>query len=357
MKTLQRSNFDLHTIFGKPVEEVDEIIANKEHHIERIVIPKHDGSKRHIIAPSPEFKFIQKSLYWKFFKRYKANSAAHGFVPKKSIVTNAEPHVGTNCIGKIDIENFFDSISVDHLKNCIFGNKHICRLCKNYERMLNGRCHPSLYHNKFTDFEFKCEEIKAVHIPEYCEQMGYQSLFNRIIGLCTYDNYTAQGFPTSPVIANIVLRGFDQSISEYCKEHNVTYTRYADDLSFSSKVHNKDELRNTIQKKAYALLRAYNFKPKYKKTKWKSKTGRMKICGIVVNVKKSIQRSEVKLFRAKVHHATVKNANDTTRLDLRKLKGWASFLMSVDHKKGKKYMNQLLDFERSKFSGPVSVTT
>jgi len=83
----------------------------------------------------------------------------------------------------------------------------------------------------------------------------------------------------------------------------------------------------------------------------------MKICGIVVNVKKSIQRSEVKLFRAKVHHATIKHANQTTRKKIRELKGWASFLMSVDHNKGKKYMNQLLEFEKSKFQGPVSATT
>ena len=350
------SNFNLQTILGKSIDEVDNVLLYKESHINRIEIPKRDGSLRHILAPSPELKFIQKSIYWRFFKRYKANEAAHGFVAKRGICTNADSHVGANCIGKIDIKNFFDSISEEHLKNCIFGNKHICRYCKNYERMMDGRCHPSLYYNKIKDFEFKCEEIKAVYIPEYCQKTGYQSLFNRIIDSCTYTGCTAQGFPTSPVIANIVMRGFDITMSKYCKENNIQYTRYADDLTFSSKEIDKEILQKKIQKKAYNLLRAYKFTANYKKTKWKSNKSRMKVCGIVVNVKKSLQKSEVKLFRAKVHHATIKHADKTTRKHLRELKGWASYLMSVDHNKGKKYMTQLLDFEKLKFSGPVSVT-
>jgi len=263
------SNFNLAAILGKSIDEVDRVLLNKENHINRIEIPKHDGSLRHIIAPSSELKFIQKSIYWRFLKRYKANDAAHGFVAKRGISTNADIHVGANCMGKIDIKNFFDSVTKDHLNNCIFGNKHICRMCKNYERMMDGRCHPSLYHNKLKDFEFKCEEIKAIFIPEYCQKTGYQSLFNRIIDLCTYNGYTAQGFPTSPTLANIAMRGFDISMSEYCKQNNIQYTRYADDLAFSSKSIDKKELKEIVQKKAYRLLREHKWEANDKKNKRK----------------------------------------------------------------------------------------
>lgn len=213
--------------------------------------------------------------------------------------------------------------------------------------MMNGMCHPSLYHNKTTDFKCKCEEIKAIFIPEYCKETGYESLFTRIIELCTIGGFTAQGFPTSPMLANIVMRGFDIKMLEYCKQNNIIYTRYADDMAFSSKTLNKNKLQEKIQKKVYRLLWAFGFKPNIKKTIWKSKGGCMKVCGVVVNVKTSVKRSLVRLFRAKVHHAVVKNKDKTKKSELRTLKGWAAYLMSIDHDKGKKYMDQLSAFERS----------
>jgi len=344
------SNFDMPKILGAEIDEIDEIILNKHKHLERITIPKKDGSKRHIVAPDPRMKYIQKSIYWRFLRRYKPSEAAHGFVAKKGIATNARIHVGANSLGKIDIKSFFDSITVDHLKNCLFGNKHICRYCKHYERMMDGLCNPSLYHNKTQDFKFKCEEIKAVLIKEYCDATGYQSLFNRVIELCTVDGFTAQGFPTSPMIANIVMKGFDQSMIEYCKSRDIEYTRYADDLAFSSKSMSKKELKKTIKQQAYRQLWAYGFMPNKKKTLWKTKAGRLKVCGVVVNEKTSIQRNTVHMFRAKVHHATVKHAEQTTKARLKQLKGYASFMMSIDYEKGKKYMNQLMTFEKEKFN-------
>lgn len=349
-----QSNFNLKEIFNKSLEDVDDIIENFGKHIRKIEIPKKDGTKRKVLAPDGKLKFIQKHLYWKFFRRYRASKSAHGFVAKRGIVTNARLHVGAMSLGKIDIEKFFDSISKKHLRNCIFGNRNICRYCKNYEGMLNGNCHPSLYKNKRIDFPHKCEEIKAVYIKDFCEKTGYQSLFNRIIDIVTYNDFTAQGFPTSPIIANIVLVGFDKRMQEFCKEHNVTYTRYADDLCFSSKELTAKDLKALLQTKAYQLLWAFGFRPNRKKTNWKSCVGRLKVCGVVVNVKTSIQRSVLRRFRAKVHHATVINADSTTRPQLRRLKGFASYVMSVDRRKGNLYMQKLVEFENKKFPKALS---
>jgi retron-type reverse transcriptase len=342
-------------LFGKSIEEVDEILLHKHDHIHRIEIPKRDGSKRAIVAPDEQLKYIQKSLYWKMLRKYKPSEHAHGFVSKRGIVTNARLHVGSNAMGKIDISKFFDSISSDHMKNVLFGNKNVCRYCKNYERMLEGRCNPSLYKNKATKFDYGCEEIKAVFIPDYCGETGYQSLFTRVIDACTVNGYAVQGFPTSPILANIVMRGFDQTMGELCTENNLTYSRYADDLAFSSMTHSKQELMDLTKNFAYRHLWAYGFRPNLKKTKYKSKHARMKICGVVVNVKTSLPRESVRLFRAKVHHATVKNPDETTKSDLRKLKGWASYLMSIDSAKGKRYMDQLSSFEQFKFKKNVGL--
>jgi len=343
------SNFDIQYFMNSSIDEIDEIIANKDKHIRRMNIPKSDGSLRSIIAPDNKLKYIQKSIYWKFLKKYKPSDAAHGFVNKRGIVTNARLHVGAMSLGKIDIKNFFDSISQDHLKNCLFGNKVICRFCKFYDRMLENGCNPSLYHNKLKDYEFKCEEIKAVFIPEYCIETGYQSLMTRVIDICTYNGFCAQGFPTSPILANLIMRGFDKKLLEHCEKNNIVYTRYADDLTFSSKTINKIELEKQVKNLAYQQLWAYKLRPNKKKTKFKSKSGRLKTCGIIVNVKTSVPRYDVRIFRAKVHNATKKNPDQTTKKMLRKLKGWASYLMSIDAYQGKKYMEKLKQFEKEKF--------
>jgi len=229
--------------------------------------------------------------------------------------------------------------------------------------MIDGGCHPSLYKNKEDaskpkeerDLSHVCEEIKAVWIPEYCEKTGYKSLFKRIIELCTNKGFAAQGFPTSPSLANIVLKGFDKQITEHCEKHDIVYTRYADDLTFSSKTLDKNELREIVVAKVMRQLWAYGFEPNKKKTSFKGKSGRLRVCGVVVNEKKNIQKSVMKLFRAKVHNAISKYPERTTKSRVKQLKGYASFIMSINKDKGKKYMDQLISFEKAKFNESQSL--
>lgn len=341
-----KSNFKLSALLGGDLIDVDNVIKNKDDHIQDFVIPKKDGSQRKIKAPDSQLKYLQKSIYFNLIKRYKPSDRAHGFVANRGISTNATPHVGAKSIGKIDILNFFDSISEKHLQNCLFGNKNICRYCKHYKGMLQGECNPSLYKNKNTNYKHKCEEMKAMFIPDYCEKTGYKSLFKRVIELCTLSGKTAQGFPTSPSIANIVLRGFDKHMAEYCDNLNIAYTRYADDLAFSSKELDKNELKKAVLGESSRQLWAYGFEINKNKIVFKNRSSRMKICGVVVNEVKNVMRRKVRLFRAKVHNATIKKPNETTKKYLNQLKGWASFLMSINRNKGSYYMNKLIVFEQ-----------
>ena len=281
-------------------------------------------------------------------KRYSKSPIAHGFVRKRGIATNAAPHVGAKSLGTIDIEKFFDSISERHLKNILFGNKNICRYCKFHERMTNGFCTPSLYEEKKKKSKYPCEEIKAIYTKGYQKRTGYESLFKRIIKLCTYKGYTAQGFPTSPDFANIVLRGFDKSIKKHCDEHGITVTRYADDIGVSSKTHTKKELFDLTKNKITQLLWAYDFKVNRKKVVYKSSVGRLKLCSVVVNVKMSIQRRRIRLFRNAVYRATILNACATSKKYIRRLKGFAAYVMSVDRVQGDKYMAKLKVFEKER---------
>ena len=339
------SNFDIESFFGKTLDYVDGILANKADHIKDYYIPKKDGTRRHVTAPDNDLKWLQKTIYWRFFSKYRSHNGAHGFVRHRGIVTGAKIHLKANCIGKIDIKSFFDTINVNHVKNVICGNRQICKMCKHYEDLMDGKCSPSIYHNKEIKYTHRCEELKALFIPDYCERTGYQSLFLRIIDACTYKGVTPQGFPTSPILANIVMKGFDKTMSEYCNEKEIAYSRYADDLAFSSLTKDVKTLKEDVKKKAYALLFAYGFTPNYKKTVWKSKTSRMKICGVVVNQVLNIPRWRYMNFKAQVFNATVRDADKTTKKDIKILKGFASFIMSINHNKGKKMMDKLTAFE------------
>jgi hypothetical protein len=342
------SNFNLENIFGKSLSEVDDIINNMGNHIRKFKIPKRTGGHRDLVAPDDQLKWIQKRLVWLIFMRYHPSDNSHGFIKERSIVTNAQNHVKPMSLGHIDIKNFFDTINGSHIKNCLFGNKNVCRYCKNYECMLKGECSPSIYHNKTTNYPHKCEELKALFIPDYCEKKNYDSLFARIIKLCTYNDSAVQGFPTSPYIANIVLRGFDVKIQKIAEDNGCIYSRYADDLTFSSKTHSSNELRSIFKDVVYRTLWGYGFCAKKEKTWWKDH-GRFSICGIVVNEKTNIKRKTVRIFRAEIHRATVKRKSTTTKKLIRKLKGWASYLMSVHPEHGNRYMTQLVNFEKEKW--------
>lgn len=342
------SNFNLEKIFGKPLSEVDAIINDMDSHVRTFQIPKKTGGMRQLIAPDDQLKWIQRRLVWLIFARYHPSDNAHGFVKERSIISNAIPHVEPKSIGHIDIKNFFDTINENHVKNSLFGNCHICKHCCHYDKYLKGECHPSIYHNKNHKFVHRCEELKAMFVPDYCSKKGYDSLFARVIKLCTYKNAAVQGFPTSPYIANMVLSGFDKKIQKIAEDNNCTYTRYADDVTISSKDVDKHRLREIFKNPIYRTLWAFGFSAKKEKTWWKE-NGRFRVCGVVVNKKLNLSRYEIRLFRAKVHRATVVATSRTTKKLIRALKGWCSYLMSINKIQGDKYMNKLVEFEKSKW--------
>lgn len=340
-KRLPNSNFDLDKFLREDYETIVDVIGNIRKHVSEINIPKKDGSNRRVLAPSKVLKSIQTTIYWKVLKKYQAHDAAHGFVYKRGIVSNAIPHIGAKSLGKIDIKSFFDSITRDHLNNVLFGNTVMCKFCIHNERMLRGECDPSMYKNAKQEFKSPCEELLAIYTPGYCEETGYRPLFKNIIDLCTINGVTCQGFPTSPTLANIVMKGFDKNMVARFEPLGITYTRYADDLCFSSKTMTADQLKSCCQEYVYQQLWAFGFKANKKKTSWRQRTGRLRVCGVVVNEKLSITRKDVKMFRAKVHNMCVKFPKDVTKKDWRSAKGWASFLLSVDKKHGRKYYDQL----------------
>ena len=344
------SNFDFDRVFRMSADEVDELIANKSDYIKEFRVKKRSGGTRKITNPTGKYRYVLTGLQYRLLSKYKISKHAHGFAKGRSVVTGAKVHFESgrvNATGSIDVVNFFDNIKQHHLDNVLYGNKRVCTMCKNYKKCLEGQCSPSLYENKEHDFPHKCEEVLANVIPNYEELSGYQSILTRAKDLMLYKGSTPQGFPTSPALANIALRGMDEKIAEECKEIGVTYTRYADDLSFSTTDHDKIWLKENTLGMATSILNAWKLKVNKRKTKYCGRGTRLQICSIVINDHPSLAKWKVKNFRAELHNMFVKNPDKVTKADIKRVKGWCSWLMSVNPKAGEKYMKQIIEFEKT----------
>lgn len=327
--------------FGRPLSVVDEIIANKESHIQRTEIKKQNGKIRKLTVADTHLGYIHKSILWKFLDKYREAEPAHGFISNRGVVTNAQMHVRAKSLLTIDLKDFFDNITVDMLKNSFFGNSFLCMNCTNNDRRQNDGCHPSLYKVKSGKYPFVCDEMKSVFDPEYDEKTGFKSIIKRVIDLVTVNGSTPQGFCTSPKISNIIMRGFDNKIQSICVELGVKYTRYADDLSFSSMVMSKNELYDNLYKRVAANVRAFGFSVNEDKTDIKDKVGRMEVCGIVVNEKMSIEKEYRRKLRTDLHGAIVMRPDELKAKRLAELKGKVSWVSSVNADQGRKFLPRI----------------
>jgi len=320
---------------------LNQVLENPNQWVREIRIPKKSGGFRKIVEPVGEYKEILKSISDWLSKSYKVHNAAHGFRRGRSIVTNAAEHLNSFSVGTIDIKNFFDNVTERDLILALTGNTRICRGCPNYVCEGQTRCKPSLYNSTEDKVEFVCPEVRKLVEPDF----EYEGLLDTIIKLCTYKGSTPQGFPTSPVLANIAMRGFDKRMTEWCEEKGIRYTRYADDLAFSQGTRFEGmpghELANVVVPKAKALLWGFGFRINDKKIRFKHQGARLELCGVVVNDKLSISKYQVKMFRAMVHHACVKHPDRTSRARIEELKGWCSYYMSVNYEGAEKYMSML----------------
>ena len=209
-------------------------------------IKKRKGSYRYIYAPSEELKEFQNNLLKEFYK-VKPHCAAHGFVPGKSIITNALPHVNKDYVLSLDIKNFFPKTKTP-----------------------------------------KVTQILTRWFPNQEEFLPF----------LVYKNHLPQGAPTSPYLANFALYDFDCNLTEMIKRFNGSYTRYADDItvSWNKKIDVKILLSYINQE-----LGKTNYFLSKRKTKLMNRNQRQKVTGIVVNKKLSIPREIKNSLRAYNH--------------------------------------------------------
>lgn len=298
---------------------------SKINHYRRFYIPKKTGGKRLISTPMPRLKKAQHWILENILNKIDPTESAHGFVKKRSIVSNALPHVKAEVVVNIDLKDFFPSINYRRVKGLF--------IALGYSEQIS------------TIFALICTE------PD-CDQVELDGETYYAAGS---DRFLPQGAPTSPAITNLICRKLDLRLKGIATKLHFNYTRYADDLTFSASgiaTSNTSTLLGFVKK----IIKDEKLHINPDKLRVQRKGARKEVTGIVVNDKPSVCRKDLDKFRALLHQiekeGTIKGKhwNNSNNL-LASIKGYANFVKMVNPEKGKplaERVNKILEAHRFK---------
>lgn len=250
-------------------------------------IPKKTEGFRNLLIPNPALKKAQKKLQRFIEDRFESNIhfACHSYRTNKSIMTNAAPHIGNEVLIKLDIRNYFESITPEQVKKVLTLGSGTYAYQKNFQGF-----------NSYIP-----EELSNAR-----DYLDYEGNFETLIKLIHSNNGLPQGAPSSPIISNLVLSEFDHEMFSLIKSIDGKYTRYSDDISVSFKQDDKQKIAYVI-KMVDKKLCEYGFQLNKKKGKIHvlRKHQAQRICGITINSGlPTISRKQRRLIRAAQHNAS-----------------------------------------------------
>lgn len=240
-------------------------------HYQQFYISKKSGGKRLISAPMPALKAAQNWILENILYKIDNSPAAHGFVRGKSIVTNATPHIGQDIVINIDLRNFFPAIEYKRVKGLF------CRL--GYSEQLA------------TLLGLLCTEPEVDEI----------TLDNRKYYVAKTNRHLPQGAPSSPAITNLICYKLDKRFEGLAAKYGYTYTRYADDMTFSAKAP-ADDKAGQLLRFIKQVVKEEGFTIHPGKLQVMRKGDKRVVTGIVVNEKLSLDRETLRRFRALLHN-------------------------------------------------------
>ncbi|AEE54539.1 reverse transcriptase family protein [Haliscomenobacter hydrossis] len=177
-------------------DDYQDVIKKQNYH--QFSMPKKDGTLRAITAPGNKLKFLQKTLSHAFQLTYlnKIPDCVHGYVPgdihpevgTRHILSNAQVHFGAKYLLNLDIDDFFPNL----------------------------------------------DSLRILDALRYWYPEMPQATQELLVGICCYNNQLPMGAPSSPVLSNMCVHQMDLALLTLCAQHQVTYSRYVDDMSFSS---------------------------------------------------------------------------------------------------------------------------
>ena len=228
-------------------------------------IKKRSGGSRTIRAPATNLKIIQKSIARELSKLVRFKPCVTGFVEGRDIKRNALMHVGQRHVLNLDLEDFFGAI--------------------NYGRV----------YGMLISKPYKLSPKVAAAIAK----------------ACTLDNVLPQGAPTSPILSNLICAKMDAELNRYALAQKCVYSRYADDLTFSTnrqfmplaalRLNSEGTPVTDLAKPLREIIELNGFKINEKKSRLSTRDRRQIVTGLVTNKRVNVRRSFVRDIRAVLH--------------------------------------------------------
>ena len=229
----------------------------------RFDIRKKTGGFRHITAPTRGLIHLQHYINMIFKAMYTPSDYAMGFTEGRSVVDNANKHVGQNYVFNTDLEDFFPSIPQSRV----------------WKRL------------QLPPFNFN-QEIAGMLAGLCCIKEGHRN------GSGIY--VLPQGAPTSPILTNAICDRLDHKLCGLARRFGLNYSRYADDITFSS-MHNVYQEGSDFRKELERIIKNQNFKMNYSKTRLQNKDKRQEVTGLVVNSKVNVCKKYIYEIRNLLH--------------------------------------------------------
>ena len=273
-------------------------------------IPKKSGGVRNILSPSDKLNGLQSSLSNLLLdcideinetkkKKYRYKHAlSHGFVRKCSIMTNALLHLNKKNVLNIDLKDFFDSFNFGRVRGFFIKNNH-----------------------------FKLDPHIATVIAQ----------------IACHQNKLPQGSPCSPVITNLITHSLDIRLASLAKKYSCTYSRYADDITFSTRKSefprqimgqedgqfiNGEELKSNIERAGFSI--------NDNKTRIQYKDSRQDVTGLIVNKKPNVKKEYWRTVKSQCHllfqtgSFVKRTANGDVEGNINELNGQLNFIDQLD---------------------------
>jgi RNA-directed DNA polymerase len=244
-------------------------------------VPKRTGGVRLLESPKSRLKALQRKVLHGILDVIPPHDAAHAFQPGRSVLTFAAPHVGQPVLLRLDLEDFFTSISAGRVQGVFRAAGYpeevastLTSLCTHRMPLHALRDMPPPASAEAVDAHWRARvRLSEAHLP--------------------------QGAPTSPALANLCAGPLDVRLAALADSVGARYTRYADDLVFSGGASFSLALER-FRHRVEDIIRAEGFIPHPRKTRVLRQSTRQQVAGVVVNAHPNVPRADFDALKAQL---------------------------------------------------------
>lgn len=265
-------------------------------------IPKASGGHRLIASPPPVTAAFQRRLLRCLVACTSAKQPVHGFTENRSVLTNAKVHLPATLVLNIDLQDFFSTFHFGRVRG-VFAAR---------------------------PFSFPL------------------SVATILAQICCFNGKLPQGAPTSPILSNLICRGLDRDLARLATNHRCRYTRYSDDITFSTdgtsfpsvlvaKWPTLQDPRPTLGDEVLAIFAKHVVTVNVQKLRLRRKAERQEVTGITINEKLNVPRVFVRNVRSILHDCETRGPANADRkfrqLDRKARRGFTPPV--IEHVRGK----------------------